>query len=160
MTATIKPFEESHLESIVGLSLRAWESVHESLRDALDPAVFSALYPDWRILQREDVTKACTSPDHETWVAIEDGVVVGFVDTVLHPESSMGEIHMVAVDPDYQRRGIGTKLTDFAVERLRAAGMSVAMVETGGDPGHEPARRTYERAGFGVLPIARYFKKL
>jgi len=87
-------------------------------------------------------------------------VVAGFVDTKLHPDSSMGEIHMVAVDPDYQRGGIGTKLTDFAVERLRAAGMLVAMVETGGDPGHQPARRTYERAGFRVLPIARYFKKL
>ena len=160
MTVTIEPFEESHLESVVGLSLRAWKPVHESLCDAKGAAVFSALYPDWRIAQREDVTKACTSPDHETWVAIQDGVVAGFADTVLHPESSMGEIHMVAVDPDYQRQGIGTKLTDFAVARLRAAGMPVAMVETGGDPGHEPARRTYERSGFRVLPIARYFKKL
>jgi hypothetical protein len=38
--------------------------------------------------------------------------------------------------------------------------MSVAMVETGADPGHGPARRTYEKAGFEQLPIARYFKKL
>jgi hypothetical protein len=35
--------------------------------------------------------------------------------------------------------------------------MSVAMVETGGDPGHAPARRTYEKAGFGLFPTARYF---
>jgi hypothetical protein len=34
------------------------------------------------------------------------------------------------------------------------------MVETGGDEGHSAARRTYERAGLRVLPIARYFKKL
>jgi hypothetical protein len=34
------------------------------------------------------------------------------------------------------------------------------MVETGGDPGHAPARRTYERSGFTLLPIARYFKNL
>lgn len=38
--------------------------------------------------------------------------------------------------------------------------MSVAMVETGGDPGHERARHTYEKAGFELLPAARYFKKL
>jgi hypothetical protein len=43
---------------------------------------------------------------------------------------------------------------------MKASGMSVAMVETGGDPGHAPARHTYEKAGFKVLPIARYFKKL
>jgi hypothetical protein len=43
---------------------------------------------------------------------------------------------------------------------MKDAGMSIAMVETGGDPGHAPARRTYEKLGFGLLPIARYFKKL
>jgi hypothetical protein len=34
------------------------------------------------------------------------------------------------------------------------------MVETGGDPGHAPARRTYEKAGYTLMPIARYFKAL
>jgi hypothetical protein len=40
------------------------------------------------------------------------------------------------------------------------AGMSIAMVETGGDPGHAPARHTYEKVGFELFPVARYFKKL
>ncbi|MEP6500528.1 hypothetical protein [Microcoleus vaginatus] len=40
------------------------------------------------------------------------------------------------------------------------AGMSVAMVETGGDRGHERARHTYEKVGFELFPVARYFKKL
>jgi ribosomal protein S18 acetylase RimI-like enzyme len=160
MALTIEPFEPSHLEAVVELALRAWAPVFESLRAAMDPEVFSAFYPDWRADQRDAVTKACTSPDHETWVAVQDGVVVGFVNTMLHPGTPMGEIHMVAVDPDHQRQGIGERLTDFAVERLRLAGAEVAMVETGGDPGHAPARRTYERAGFRLLPIARYFKKL
>jgi hypothetical protein len=43
---------------------------------------------------------------------------------------------------------------------MKEAGMSVAMVETGGDPGHAPARHIYEKAGFGLFPVARYFKKL
>jgi hypothetical protein len=34
------------------------------------------------------------------------------------------------------------------------------MVETGGDPGHERARHTYEKVGFELFPVARYFKKL
>jgi GNAT superfamily N-acetyltransferase len=75
-------------------------------------------------------------------------------------ETRMGEIYMVAVDPDFQGHGIGTALTEFALNWMKEAGMSVAMVETGGDPGHAPARRTYEKLGFGLLPIARYFKKL
>jgi hypothetical protein len=38
--------------------------------------------------------------------------------------------------------------------------MNVAMVETGGDPGHAPSRRSHEKAGFTLLPIGRYFKAL
>ena len=84
----------------------------------------------------------------------------------LHPDwredqrRSMGEISMLAVDPDHQGGGIGTALTEFALDRLRDAGMMVAMVETGGDPGHAAARRTYEKAGYVLSPVARYFKNL
>jgi hypothetical protein len=34
------------------------------------------------------------------------------------------------------------------------------MVETGGDPGHGPARATYAKAQFTLMPIARYFQVL
>jgi hypothetical protein len=51
-------------------------------------------------------------------------------------------------------------MTEFALERLEEAGMKIALVETGGDPGHAAARHTYEKAGFVLLPIARYFKNL
>ena len=70
------------------------------------------------------------------------------------------ELEEIAVDPDYQGGGIWAALTEFALGRLREAGMAVAMVETGGDPGHAAARRTYEKAGYTKLPIARYFKNL
>jgi ribosomal protein S18 acetylase RimI-like enzyme len=72
----------------------------------------------------------------------------------------MGEIYMIAVDPEFQRRGIAMQLTRHALDWFQQAGMSIAMVETGGDPGHGPARQTYEAAGFRLLPVARYFKGL
>ena len=89
-----------------------------------------------------------------------DGLLAGFVAFVPDPDSGMGVVEMLGVDPDEQRRGIGTRLTEHAYAELRAAGMRVAMVETGGDPGHAGARRTYERAGGTLLPIARYFTPL
>jgi len=67
---------------------------------------------------------------------------------------------MLAVDPDAQDRGTGTALTEFATGWLRDAGMRIAMVETGGDDGHAPARRVYEKADYVLLPVARYFKAL
>jgi GNAT superfamily N-acetyltransferase len=67
---------------------------------------------------------------------------------------------MVAVDPEFQGRGIGGALVEFAVAWMKEAGMSIAMIETGADPGHAPARRTYEKAGFELFSVARYFKTL
>jgi ribosomal protein S18 acetylase RimI-like enzyme len=87
--------------------------------------------------------------------------VNGFVATkITDPERLIGEVWMLAVDPDFQHRGIGSALTTFATERLRDAGMRLVMIDTGGDPGHAPARRVYEKADFTLLPIARYWKAL
>ncbi len=159
MKLDIVSFEQAHLEPVVRLSLRAWEPVFDSLENALEPAVFSAFYPDWKVAQREAVVEACTSLDHETWVALIGEDIAGFVD-VVRRDPVLGEIHMVAVDPAHQHQGIGARLTEFAVDRLRESGAAVAMVETGGDPGHEPARRTYVEAGFRLFPVARYFRRL
>jgi GNAT superfamily N-acetyltransferase len=76
---------------------------------------------------------------------------------IYDPERSMGEISLLAVD--YQG-GIGTALSEFALERPKDAGVTVTMVETGEEPSHAAARRTYEKAGYVILPIARYFKNL
>ena len=156
----IKPYDASHVEAVVRLSLRAWSPVFDSLKDALDPDVYQTFYPDgWRPSQEKSVRETCASTDMKLWVAIEAGTVAGFIAVRFH-ESKLGEIYMIAVDPDYQRRGIAMAMTDFAVERMKEAGMEIAMVETGGDPGHAPARAAYEKAKFRALPLARYFRKL
>ena len=49
---------------------------------------------------------------------------------------------------------------EFALDTMKRAGMVVAMVETGFDPGHAPARGAYEKAGFVNIPAARYWKQL
>lgn len=156
----IEPYEESKLEDIVQLSLDAWERVFTSIENAMDPDVYRALYPDWRAAQRAAVESVCADKDMHVWVASINSKIVGFVALQLHNENRLGEIYMIAVEPHSQRRGIATALTNHSLEWLKNAGMSVVMVETGEDPGHAPARRTYESAGFRRLPIARYFKKL
>jgi ribosomal protein S18 acetylase RimI-like enzyme len=157
----IEPYDGSRLDAIVRLSLRAWQPVFESLRSAMGPAVFRAFYrDDWRAAQRRAVASVCSDADIHVWVASEQSRTAGFVALKLHPEDRTGEIYMIAVDPDFQRRGIATSLTSHSVDWFRNAGMSIAMVETGGDPGHAPARRAYEAAGFRRLPVARYFKSL
>ena len=156
----IKPYEPSDVEAVVRLSLRAWSPVFDSLKKALEPSVWQQFYPDgWQVSQEKSVRDTCVNADMKTWVAIEGGNVAGFVVVRFH-DGKLGEIYMIAVDPNYQRRGIAMAMTDFAVDRMKEAGMEIAMVETGGDPGHAPARAAYEKAQFRALPLARYFRKL
>jgi ribosomal protein S18 acetylase RimI-like enzyme len=156
----IRSFQPDDTGALVRISLRAWAPVFASLQEAMPVDIYDAFFPDWRESQRKAVEAVCADPTQHLWVADSDGSVVGFVAVRLHTEGAMGEIYMVAVDPDQQGRGIGTALTAFSLDRMREAGMKVAMVETGGDPGHGPARRTYERAGFSLFAVARYFKTL
>jgi ribosomal protein S18 acetylase RimI-like enzyme len=160
MEMQIEPYEAHQLDAVVDLSLRAWARVFDSLEKVMDIEVYQHFYPDWRVSQQKAVEDVCTARDTNVWVAMDGGSTIGFVAVKLHTEDKMGEIYMIAVDPDFQGRGIGSALTKFALDWMKDAGMSVAMVETGGDPGHAPARRTYEKLGFGLLSIARYFKKL
>lgn len=161
MEIRIEPYEAHQLDAVIRLSLRAWTPVFDSIQNAMDADVYRAFYPDnWRVSQQKAVEGVCAADDTNVWVAIAAGSTVGFVAVKLHSESSMGEVYMVAVDPDFQGQGIGRTLMQFALDWMKDAGMSVAMVETGGDPGHAPARRTYEKLGFGLFPVARYFKKL
>jgi ribosomal protein S18 acetylase RimI-like enzyme len=156
----IRPFNASDTVAVVDLSLRAWAPVHASIRDALGPEINDALQPDWRAKQQRDVEEVLSAPTSNAWIAEVDAIVAGFVAVRIHDDRRIGEIDMLAVDPPHQGVGIGTALTNFALDRIRASGISVAMVGTGADPGHAPARRTYEKAGMKLVPMARFFMKL
>ncbi len=157
----VRPFNDQDADAVVSLSLRAWAPVFASIEQVMDSEIYRRLYPDgWRASQQQAVEAVCAAQKMRVWVAEVGASTVGFVAVELHPESGIGEIYMLAVDPDYQGGGIGTALTEFALKWIKAAGMAVAMVETGGDPGHAAARRTYEKVGYVRMPIARYFKKL
>ncbi|WP_282860071.1 GNAT family N-acetyltransferase [Pseudoclavibacter helvolus] len=148
-------------EDLISLALRAWEPVFPLTEQAVSPFVYRAFYPDgWRARQRADISAVLDEEPENIDVAFSDSQVAGWVCTRLHPEDRMGEVYVLAVDPDLQRRGIGRALLDHSTRRAKSAGMSMVMVETGDDPGHEPARRAYEADGFERWPVARYFKDL
>ena len=68
---------------------------------------------------------------------------------------------MNAVHPEHAGRGIGTWMYEQAMARMRAHGMALATVGTAGDASHAPARRAYEKAGFGAgLPSVYLYKLL
>ena len=157
----IREFREGDLETVIEFSLRAWAPVFAAVRDVLGDDIFLRLHPDWKANQIEAVRSSCRNEERDVFVAVANGRPVGFVAVALNAfHDRMGVIDIIGVDPDYQRRGISSRLTAFATEHMRSRGMDIAVVETGGDPGHAPARAAYETAGFTLLPIARYFRML
>jgi ribosomal protein S18 acetylase RimI-like enzyme len=156
----IRPLTPVDIAAVVEFSLRAWAPVFESFRMVLGERVYQAIYPDWSTTQARAVEAVCQDDTAKVWVAEQLGRPVGYVAVRIHADDRTGEIEMLAVDPLVQRQGIGTALTSFAVQRLRDAGVGLAVVGTGGDPGHAPARRVYEKAGFVGLPLVRYYVSL
>jgi GNAT superfamily N-acetyltransferase len=155
----IREFREGDLDAVIAFSLRAWAPIFDSIRAVLGDEIFFRLHPDWRADQAEAVRSSCLSEERDVFVAVADRRPVGFAAVALNAfHERMGVIDIIGVDPDYQRRGIGSRLTEHAAEHMKRRGMDIAVVETGGDPGHAPARAAYEAAGFTLLPIARYFR--
>ena len=135
--------------------------------DEVRRAAFAPVFASFRAILGEDIyhvaqahkdeaqaeyLASLLAPDSgwEVSVAERAGLVVGFVSLQLNRDTTIGELGLNAVHPDWAGAGIGTAMYDFAIARMREAGMRVATVSTGGDPSHAPARRAYEKAGFNV----------
>jgi GNAT superfamily N-acetyltransferase len=158
---TIRLYRASDREAVVALALRAWEPVFASMRQVLGDEIDTLLHGEaWRVHQQHEVEAALDDEEMRRWVAESDDVALAFMAVRLHHQRSIGQVWMIAVDPDSQDRGLGTALTNVATDWMRAAGMRVAMIGTGGDPGHAPARRVYQKAGYTPIPVANYFKAL
>ncbi len=87
-------------------------------------------------------------------VADVDGRVVGFVlwTPALEPAwfdpgvRRWAELEELHVHPEFQNRGIGTRLVLAAIGQAREAGHPAMYLET--EESNAAARRTYEKAGF------------
>ena len=157
----IEPYSKHQRGAILDLSVPAWAPVFPLTQAAVPRFVYKSFYPHgWEARQVADMAVLLDNEPENVDVALDESTVTGWVCTRLHPEDRMGELYVLAVDPDHQRRGIGSALMRHSLARVRAAGMAMVMVETGDDPGHAPARASYESAGFQRWPVARYFKPL
>ena len=160
MNLHIRSVSDNDVDDLVRLSLLAWAPVFSSFKQVLGPNIYTLIWPDWQTSQGEGVEKICKDSEKTVWVAEVDGIVVGFVAYELKIKDKTGEVLLLAVHPEYQNLGIGTELNNFALEKMKESGMKMASVETGGDPGHAPARRSYQKAGYTALPLVRYFRDL
>jgi len=81
-----------------------------------------------------------------------DGELAGFCWTKIHPatdtDPELGEIYVIAADPAFAGRGLGTELTLAGLDSLSDRGVRTADLYV--DGGNAAARTLYERLGFTV----------
>jgi mycothiol synthase len=99
------------------------------------------------------------------FVATKDGAMTGFHWTKVHPpgeqdgppDSGIGEVYVVGVDPAEQGSGLGRALTVAGLHHLRDLGLPQAMLYVDEDNGH--AIRMYEALGFTRARIDAMYRR-
>ena len=88
---------------------------------------------------------------------LRDGRLAGFCWTKVHPSPTapLGEIYVVAVDPDFSGHGLGRQLTLAGLDHLSAIGLPEAMLYV--DSINVPALKLYVGLGFTVNHIDRAY---
>ena len=139
------------LEALQGIREAAFAPIFASFRSILGDEIYElAQAPQDR--GQAGLLASLVAPD-SGWemYAVEQGQdVIGFLSLQLDPDTKVGEIGLNAVHPEHAGKGVGTAMYEFALARMKAAGMRVATVGTGGDPSHAAARKAYRKAGFNV----------
>lgn len=158
-TIQIIPACEEHIEAACDIAIKAWTPIRAIFRRDLGDELYEAHFTGWQASKRAGVAKQLRSG--RGYVAVKGDQVVGFVAYKIDEATKSGEICGNAVDPECRGMGIGPKMYDFVLNKMKEEGMAYATVVTGLDDGHAPARRAYEKAGFQKnLPSVKYFKKL
>ena len=147
MELSIRSIREHDLQALEELAVLAWEPVFASVHTVLGPEIDAILPPDWRQRQREEVRHCCAdTPGAVVLIAEVDGAVAGFIAYELDHDTQRGVVDLLAVHPDYQNRGIGTELNRIVLERMRQAGMRIAIGDGEIPAMRLPAARTRRQA--------------
>ncbi len=158
---TIRPLEPGDLPTLQSVRCAAFNPVFSSFRRIVGEEIAALAFADADAEQAKLLDDICAAESgHHVLVVTVDGEAVGFVSFTIDAAKRTGEISLNAVHPDYAGRGIGTWMYQHVLARMKELDMALAVVGTGGDSSHMPARRAYEKVGFGPAIPSLYLYKL
>lgn len=101
-----------------------------------------------RAFSREALMEAVADGKQLFLVAVDDGNLVGFAQTI-RQDGNTAELDRIFLFPTYTGKGIGTQLLNKTLESLKKEGIIKLTVKAGRD--ETSARRFYEKNGFQLV---------
>ncbi len=158
---SVRGFEPADLPALQHIRRAAFEPVFRSFRETVGAEMAAIAFAHADAEQAQLLDGICTAGSgHHVLVVTAGEEIAGFVSFTVDADKRIGEIGLNAVHPDYAGRGLGTGMYEYVLARMKELGAALATVGTGGDPSHAPARRAYEKAGFGPALPSLYLHKL
>jgi ribosomal protein S18 acetylase RimI-like enzyme len=148
-TTSIRAFQPTDLAHVQQITIDSFEGV--SIDRNIESRFGTIAGRDWRERKARDVATDCQVQPENVFVAEADGQVVGYITVRLDPFTRIGRIPNLAVAPSVQGQGLGSALIRHAIDHIRAAGMSLAKIETLVQ--NERGQELYPR--FGFVEVAR-----
>lgn len=160
--SSIRPFAPGDLPAMQRVRQAAFEPVFRSFRDIVGEQIAALAFPHADAEQTKLLDDICAADSgHQVLVVTIGDEIIGFVSYTIDAGKRTGEIGLNAVHPEHAGTGVGTRMYEHVLARMKEHGMALAVVGTGGDPSHAPARRAYEKVGFGpAIPSVHLYKLL
>ena len=135
-------FRKAHISDLEAIVTLLFEDELGQSRESISPLPLSYL---------EVFAKISSDPNNELMVADYEGVVVGVMQiTYLHHLTFQGKkvahIEGVRVHKDYQNKGLGTQMFQWAFEKIKSQGCHRIQLMT--DKKRSSAKKFYESLGF------------
>jgi ribosomal protein S18 acetylase RimI-like enzyme len=158
----IRPFKPGDLPALQRIRRAAFAPVFRSFAEIVGTPIADIAFAEADAEQARLLDSICTSGSgHHLWVVTLGEKIVGFVSCTIDTDRRIGEIGLNAVHPDHAGQGVGTEMYRHVITRMKELGMAIVTVGTGDDPSHAPARRAYEKAGFGpAIPSVHLYRLL
>lgn len=124
----IRPYRAADYDALVAITMAAFDGV--SIDQSIERLHGVIAGVGWAERKASHVDADVAANPSGILVWESDGRVVGYVSCRCHPETRIGWIPNLAVEPEHQGEGIGQGLMEAAFDYLRARGMAFVRIET------------------------------
>lgn len=149
----IRPFQQADLESIREITRDVFDSV--SIDQQIEKTFGIINEKDWKWRLRLQVEQIIQHCPEGAFVMTEEDQVIGWISSVIKPETGIGHIPHMGIRKDSQGKGVGRQLLEFVFNRFREAGLTHVQIETLSQ--NQVACHLYESIGFQQVSEKIYY---